>query len=77
MDAYCGPALMEVKPNIFAIYLTEDADGTVYAKAEIVGKPTRAMDVGIEVMDGLKRLEYESAGLFKVQRFLSSSEAIH
>ena len=41
-------------PNIFAIYLTEDEDGTVYAKAEIVGKPERAMDVGIEIMDGLK-----------------------
>jgi hypothetical protein len=66
-----------MKPNIFAIYLTEDEDGTLYAKAEIVGKPTRAMDVGIEIMDGLKRLEYDSAGLFKVQRFMPSSEATH
>jgi hypothetical protein len=66
-----------MKPNIFAIYLTEEDDGTVIAKAEIVGKPTRSMDVGIEVMDGLKRLERDSAGLFKVQRFLTSSEATH
>lgn len=63
--------------NIFAIYLTEEPDGKVYAKAEIVGKPTQALDVGIEIMDGLKRLERDSAGLFKVQRFLNSSELTH
>lgn len=66
-----------MSPNIFAIYLTEEPDGTVIAKAEIVGKPVRAMDVGIEVMDGLKRLERDAAGLFKVQRFLTSSESAH
>lgn len=64
-------------PNIFAIYLSEEEDGTVIAKAEIVGRPTQAMDVGIEVMDGLKRLERDAAGLFKVQRFLTSSESTH
>ena len=66
-----------MKPNIFAVYLTEDEDGTVYAKAEIIGKPTRAMDVGIEIMDGLKTLERDAAGLFKVQRFANFSEATH
>ena len=66
-----------MKQNIFAIYLTEDEDGTLYAKAEIVGKPTTAMDVGIEIMDGLKRLEFDSAGLFKVQRFVNSSSNVH
>ena len=66
-----------MKPNIFAIYLTEDEDGTVYAKAEIVGKPERAMDVGIEIMDGLKMLEKDAAGLFKVQRFANFSESAH
>jgi hypothetical protein len=66
-----------MKPNIFAVYLTEDEDGTVYAKAEIIGKPERAMDVGIEIMDGLKRLERDAAGLFKVQRFANFSEATH
>lgn len=64
-------------PNIFAIYLTEDEDGTLYAKAEIVGKPTRALDVGIEIMDGLKMLELAAAGLFKVQRFANFSADIH
>lgn len=64
-------------PNIFAIYLTEDEDGTLYAKAEIVGNPTQAMDVGIEIMDGLKMLEKDAAGLFKVQRFANFSEATH
>jgi hypothetical protein len=63
--------------NIFAIYLTEAEDGTVYAKAEIVGKPTEAMDVGIEIMDGLKMIEANSAGLFKVQRFAQFSQATH
>jgi len=66
-----------MNPNIFAIYLTEDEDGTVYAKAEIVGKPERAMDVGIEIMDGLKMLEKDAAGLFKVQRFANFSESAH
>jgi hypothetical protein len=77
VGAYCGAICMEVKPNIFAIYLTEDADGTVYAKAEIVGSPTRSMDIGIEIMDGLKMLEKDAAGLFKVQRFANFSEATH
>lgn len=63
--------------NLFAIYLTEAEDGTVYAKAEIVGRPTRSMDIGIEIMDGLKRLERDAAGLFKVQRFLASSDSTH
>jgi hypothetical protein len=63
--------------NIFAIYLTEAEDGTVYAKAEIVGKPQEAMDIGIEMMDGLKILEANSAGLFKVQRFAQFSQATH
>ena len=66
-----------MKPNIFAIYLTEEEDGTVIAKAEIVGRQTRSMDIGIEIMDGLKRLEREAAGLFKVQRFMSSSDCTH
>ena len=63
--------------NIFAIYLTEDEDGTVYAKAEIVGKPQQAMDIGIEIMDGLRVLEADAAGLFKVQRFAQFSQATH
>jgi hypothetical protein len=63
--------------NIFAIYITEEPDGTVYAKAEIIGRPTTAMNVGIEIMDGLKTLEAEAAGLFKVQRFANFSEATH
>jgi len=75
MDAKCGADLMAV--NIFAIYLTEDEDGTVYAKAEIVGKPTQAMDIGIEIMDNLKALEANAAGLFKVQRFAQFSQATH
>jgi hypothetical protein len=66
-----------MNPNIFAIYLTEDEDGTVYAKAEIVGKPTRSLDIGIEIMDGLKMLEKDAAGLFKVQRFASFSDSAH
>ena len=66
-----------MSPNIFAIYLTEEPDGTVYAKAEIVGRPERAMDVGIEIMDGLKMLERDAAGLFKVQRFANFSESAH
>lgn len=66
-----------MKPNIFAIYLTEEDDGTVIAKAEIVGRPTRSMDIGIEIMDGLKRLERDAAGLFKVQRFMQSSDSTH
>ena len=64
-------------PNIFAVYITEDEDGTVYAKAEIVGKPTKAMDIGIEIMSGLKILELDNAGLFKVQRFSHYSESTH
>ena len=64
-------------PNIFAVYITEDEDGTVYAKAEIVGKPTTAMDIGIEIMSGLKLLEQDNAGLFKVQRFTHFSETTH
>jgi hypothetical protein len=68
---------MKVKPNIFAIYLTEDADGIVYAKAEIVGKPEQAMDIGIEIMDGLRLLEADSSGLFRVQRFAQFSQATH
>ena len=64
-------------PNIFAVYITEDEDGTVYAKAEIVGKPTTAMDIGIEIMSGLKLLEQDNAGLFKVQRFTHFSESTH
>ena len=64
-------------PNIFAVYITEDEDGTVYAKAEIVGKPTTAMDIGIEIMSGLKLLEQDNAGLFKVQRFSHFSESTH
>ena len=75
MGVECGADLMAV--NIFAIYLTEDEDGTVYAKAEIVGKPDKAMDIGIEIMDGLKMLEADAAGLFKVQRFAQFSEATH
>lgn len=63
--------------NIFAVYITEDDDGTVYAKAEIIGRPTVAMEVGIEIMDGLKLLEADAAGLFKVQRFANFSEATH
>lgn len=66
-----------MKPNIFAIYLTEEPDGTVIAKAEIIGRPERALDIGIEIMDGLKSLEKDAAGLFKVQRFLTSSESTH
>ena len=66
-----------MNPNIFAIYLIEDEYGTVYAKAEIVGKPEKAMDIGIEIMDGLKMLERDAAGLFKVQRFASFSESAH
>jgi hypothetical protein len=42
-----------------------------------VGKPERAMDVGIEIMDGLKMLEKDAAGLFKVQRFANFSESAH
>jgi hypothetical protein len=75
MGAECGADLMAV--NIFAIYFTEDEDGTVYAKAEIVGKPTQAMDIGIEIMDGLRMLEVDAAGLFKVQRFAQFSQATH
>ena len=76
---YSGRLSLEnhMTPNIFAIYLTEDEDGTLYAKAEIVGKPTRALDVGIEIMDGLKMLELAAAGLFKVQRFANFSADIH
>ena len=66
-----------MKPNIFAIYLSEEEDGTVIAKAEIVGRPTRSMDIGIEIMDGLKRLERDASGVFKVQRFMSSSDSTH
>jgi len=63
--------------NIFAIYITEEPDGTVYAKAEIIGQPTTALNVGIEIMDGLQRLEADTSGLFKVQRFANFSEATH
>lgn len=63
--------------NIFAVYLTEDEDGTVYAKAEIVGKPTTAMDIGIEIMTGLKMLEQDNAGRFKVQRYAQFSDSTH
>lgn len=68
---------MEKLTNIFAVYLTEDEDGTVYAKAEIVGKPTTAMDIGIEIMTGLKMLEQDTAGRFKVQRYAQFSDSTH
>jgi hypothetical protein len=73
---YSGP-VVRIKRNIFAVYLTEEPDGTVFARAEIIGRPDQAMNIGIEIMDGLKMLERESAGLFKVQRFLASSESTH
>jgi hypothetical protein len=66
-----------MKAHIFAVYLTEEPDGTVIAKAEIVGRPSRALDIGIEIMDGLKALERDAAGLFKVQRFVDSNDSLH
>jgi len=77
LDLHRHLPMENLKPKIFAVYLTEEPDGTVYAKAEIVGKPTRAMDVGIEIMDGLKMLERDAAGLFKVQRFVDSNDSLH
>ena len=77
MDLPGAVPMENLKPRIFAVYLTEEPDGTVYAKAEIVGRPTRAMDIGIEIMDGLKSLERDAAGLFKVQRFVDSNDSLH
>lgn len=76
MDSITGIP-MENKVNIFAVYISEEPDGTVIAKAEIVGKPTTALDIGVEIMDGLKRLEFESSGEFKVQRYMTSSPSTH
>ena len=68
---------MESKVNIFAVYLTEDKDGNIIARAEIIGRPTTALDIGVEIMDGLKRLEFESAGELLVQRYVNTSSLTH